>query len=293
MAYMGIPVALDLAHVHKAVAIYDARDIYLDARNLARMKGPARWLIAHGERGWARRSGRVVTVNKGYAAVMASRWGVEPLVVMNCSYRFSPPEPRERRFHDALDLPADRRVVLYHGGLFPNRGIEQLMDAIKGIDNATLVLMGYGVLESELRERATSVDLLERVRFLPAVAPDDLHPWIACADVVAMPIQASSLNHRLTTPNKLFEAMATGVPVVASDLPGMAAIVRETGCGVLVDPADRESIAAGIRRILDAPPAERAEFGRRALAAAHETYNWESQAAILLEEYGRQTGRPW
>src|SRR5438128_690851 len=72
----------------------------------------------------------------------------------------------------------------------------------------------------------------DRIHVLPAVAPADLHDWVASADVVAMPIQPSTLNHRLTTPNKLFEAMAAGVPVVASDLPGMATIVTETGCGV-------------------------------------------------------------
>jgi glycosyltransferase involved in cell wall biosynthesis len=108
-----------------------------------------------------------------------------------------------------------------------------------------------------------------------------------------MPIQPSTLNHRLTTPNKLFEAMAAGVPVVASDLPGMAAIVRETGCGRLVDPTDPAAIAAAIRAILDAPPAERRALRDRALAAAHGPYSWERQMGLLVEEYGRLTGRPW
>ena len=88
---------------------------------------------------------------------------------------------------------------------------------------------------------------------MPAVPPDELLGWVAAADVVAMPIQPSTLNHRLTTPNKLFEAMAVGVPVVASDLPGMAPIVRETGCGVVCDPTDPAAIAAAIASILDAP----------------------------------------
>jgi glycosyltransferase involved in cell wall biosynthesis len=293
MAYMGIPIALDLAKRHGGKAIYDARDIYLDARNLAKMRGPARWLIARGERGWARRSARVVTVNDAYAEVMAKRFGVEPLVVMNCSYRFTPAEPRERRFHDALGLPADRRIVLYHGGLFPHRGVEELIAAIPEVSNATLVLMGYGVLEPEFRARAAEPELADKVRLLPAVPPDELLAWIACADVVAMPIQPSTLNHRLTTPNKLFEAMAAGVPVLASDLPGMAAIVRATGCGVLVDPTDVAAIAAGLREILDAPAEERIAMGRRGLDAAHETYNWERQVTRLLDEYGRLTGKPW
>jgi glycosyltransferase involved in cell wall biosynthesis len=293
MAYMGIPIALDLAKRHQARAIYDARDIYLDARNLARMRGPARWLIARGERGWARRADRVVTVNRAYADVMASRWNLEPLVVMNCSYRFTPPQPREHRFHDALGLASDRRIVLYHGGLFPNRGVEELLTAICSISNVTLVLMGYGVLEPVFRARAAEPDLAPRVRLLPAVPPDELLSWIACADVAAMPIQPSTLNHRLTTPNKLFEAMAAGVPSVASDLPGMATIVRETGCGILVDPRDPAAIADAICRIIDAPPEERESLRQRCLEAAHSKYNWESQAANLLEEYARLTGRPW
>lgn len=294
MAYMGIPIALDLGARHGAKVVYDARDIYLEARNIARMRGSARWLLAAEERRWAHRADRVVTVNRAYAEVMAERLRVPtPLIVMNCSYRFDPPEPRERRFHSALGLDSSTRVVLYHGGLFPDRGIEQLVEAIEAVDRVVLVLMGYGVLEAELRQAAMEVGLDGRVRFVPPVPPDELHAWVACADVVAMPIQPSTLNHRLTTPNKLFEAMAAGVPLVASDLPGMSAIVRETRCGLLCDPTDPKSIAAALRELLDAPDAVRRAFGQRGLLAAHETYNWEAQAAVLLEEYGRLTGRPW
>ena len=294
MAYMGIPVALALGKRHRGAVVYDARDIYLEARNMARMNVAARWLLARAERGWAHRSSRVITVNDAYADVMAERLRVRrPLVVMNCSYRFDPPRPPVRRFHDLLDLPPEQRVVLYHGGLFPHRGIEQLMDAIPDVPGATLVLMGYGVLEPALREAAAAPGLADRVRFAPAVRPDELLDWVAAADVVAMPIQPSTLNHRLTTPNKLFEAMAGGVPVVASDLPGMATIVRETGCGVLCDPADPESIAGAIRAVLEGSDDDRRGWSDRAIAAAHGTYSWERQAAILLEEYSRLTGRPW
>ncbi len=107
-----------------------------------------------------------------------------------------------------------------------------------------------------------------------------------------MPIQPTTLNHRLTTPNKLFEAMAAGVAVVASDLPGMAPIVRETGCGLVVDPTSAEAISAALRDLLD-DPAARAVMAARGLEAAHSTYNWECQMAVLLDEYTRLTGRRW
>ena len=107
-----------------------------------------------------------------------------------------------------------------------------------------------------------------------------------------MPIQPTTLNHRLTTPNKLFEAITAGVPVVASDLPGMAPIVRETGCGIVVDPRDPGAIAAAIREILDGPPERRVAI-MDGLGRARETYSWERQVEILMAEYGRLTGRPW
>jgi glycosyltransferase involved in cell wall biosynthesis len=296
MAYMGIPVAHTLADRQspRPRVIYDARDIYMDAANLARMRGPVRWVIARAEKRWARRADRVITVNEPYAEVMASRFGVPtPLVVMNCSYRFTPPEPPERRFHEHLGLPASTRVVLYQGGFSLDRGIEQLFEAIRSIDDATLVLMGYGLQAESYREQAASAELRDRVRIMPAVPPAELLAWVASADVVAMPIQPTTLNHRLTTPNKLFEAMAAGIPVVASDLPGMAPIVRETGAGLVVDPTDPAAIAAACVEILDASPEERAAWRRRALDAAHATYNWEAQVEILFAEYSRLTGRPW
>lgn len=293
MAYMGIPVALALGRRHRAPVVYDARDIYLEARRLSRTRGLERWAFARAERGWAGRASQVITVNDDYADQLEDRLRIRrPLVVMNCSYRFDPPEPRERRFHELLGLERTVPLVLYHGGFFPERGIEQLMAAIVDVPGAVLVLMGYGLLWPQVREWAAEPRFGGRVRLVPAVPPHELHDWLACADIAAMPIQPTTLNHRLSTPNKLFEAMAAGVPVVASDLPGMARIVSATGCGILCEGTDPSSIGAALRALVD-DPAARIAMGERGLAAAHGQYNWERQADILLAAYGRLTGRPW
>jgi glycosyltransferase involved in cell wall biosynthesis len=75
--------------------------------------------------------------------------------------------------------------------------------------------------------------------------------------------------------------------VVASDLPGMARIVRETGCGVLCDPTSPADIARAIREVLDAPAERRAEFRDAGLRAARTTYGWDHQVAVLLALYAR------
>jgi glycosyltransferase involved in cell wall biosynthesis len=295
MAYMGIPVGLAIGRRDRAPVVYDARDIYVDARNIARLPGFARRLFGAVERRWARRAGRVMTVNRPYAEVMAERFGVPlPAIVLNASYRRAESDLRPRLLHERLGLAPDMRIVLYHGGLSPDRGIEQLIAALPSLPpDVHIVFLGYGPLEAWIRDRAAAPEWADRVHLLPAVPPSSLIEWVASADVAAMPIQPTTLNHRLTTPNKLLEAIAAGVPVVASNLPGMAGIVEETGCGVLCDPTDPASLAAAIRSVLDTSPDDQAARRARTLAAARTTYSWEAQLEILLAEYGRLTGRPW
>jgi len=289
-SYSGIPIALDLARRHRGPAVYDAGDIYLDTTSVGALHPAVRRYVGWAERRWARRADRVITVNEAYAEVLEQRLRVpRPLVAMNCPPLETQP-PARGRFHRALGLDPSCSVVLYHGGFTRERGIEQLVAAIALVPGAVLVLMGFGYLGAELAAVAAASD--GRVLLVPPVPPSELVAWVAGADVVAIPIQPTTLNHRLTTPNKLFEAMAAGVPMVASDLPSMAPIVREAG-GILVDPTDPSAIAAGIRAVLDAPDADRMARRELTRAAARERYNWEVQVQPLLDEYGRLTGRPW
>jgi glycosyltransferase involved in cell wall biosynthesis len=278
-----------LAHCSRTLggrAIYDSRDVYLESRLFATAGRPVRAVLALVERRWARRADRVLTVNQAYADLIAGLLGVpRPRVVMNCPERWLPPEPAPDRIREALGLPAATAIVLYQGQLLSERGIEQAMEAILEVPRAVLVLLGFGPLEGEFRTRARSPRYAGRVFLLPPVAPDELLAWTASADVSVMPILPTSLNHRHTTPQKLFESLAAGVPVVASDLPGMAEVVRATGAGLLCDPLAPSSIAAAIRRIVEAPPVERQALRARVLAAAHETYNWEAQVGTLLAVY--------
>jgi len=275
----------------RAKALYDSRDVYMHARELARVGGARRWLFETAERRWAHGCDAVLTVNDEYARILEGQLRVpRPPVVMNCPPRWTPPEPRPNLIRSALALPQETSIALYQGGLFSERGIEEAMDAILAVPEAALVLLGYGRLRDSLAAAVEREPYRGRVFLLPAVPPSELLLWTASADIMVMAIQPTSLNHRHTTPNKLFEAMTAGVPVVASDLPGMATIVRETGCGVLVDPTSPAAIAGALRRLLELPAAERAALRDRCLAAARDRFNWESQVGTLLEVYGRLVG---
>ncbi len=297
MAFQGIPIALALGRRSGGRVLYDARDLYPESGNLARMPAPVRTLAGIVERRWARRSDAIVTVNDELAAILAGRFGRPlPSVVMNCSPAWTPPMVQDRRFHALLGLAPETRVVLYHGGFLPSRGIEVLAAAVLRLRGVALVAMGDGPLRPAIEKLASEPRADGRVHLLPPVPPADLLAWIAAADVGAMVNQPVSRNERISTPNKLFECLAAGVPVVSSDFPGRRRIVIDDPdgpLGAVCDPTDPGAIAAALREVLDRPADATAELRRRVLAAAHARWTWERQAATLLDVYGRLTGRPW
>src|SRR5690606_15281325 len=112
---------------------------------------------------------------------------------------------------------------------------------------------------------------------LPPVPPDELLPWVASADVGVMVNQPRTLNERLSTPNKLYESLAAGLPVVSSDFPERRRIVSDDPdgpLGAVCDPTDPAAIARAIRSILELDPAARADLRARVLRAAHARYSW-------------------
>jgi glycosyltransferase involved in cell wall biosynthesis len=165
-----------------------------------------------------------------------------------------------------------------------------------GLETAHLVLMGDGQLRHALADLAEAADLDGRVHLLPPVAPAELLEWVASADVGAMPNQPRTINERLSTPNKLFECLAAGTPVVSSDFPERRRILLDDPdgpLGAVCDPTNPASIGAALRLILDLDAAARADLRARCRRAATTRHDWPTQLATLLEVYARVTGRPW
>jgi len=218
--------------------------------------------------------------------------------VRNCPPRWPLPSPRPDLLRQALGLASDTPLVLYHGALVPGRGLAELAAAMAqpGLERAHLVYLGWGTSESEVAALAADPAAGGRLHRLPPVAPEDLLAWVASADVVAVTIQPDTLNHRLSTPNKLWEALAAGVPVVASDFPAMRQIVIDDPLGPLgavCDPTDPPAIGAALAGLLALPPAEGEALRARCHQAAAERWNWECEFATVLREYEALTGRPW
>ena len=290
----SLPALSRVRRRHGGRTVYDARDVFLRARLRAAMPGWERWVLTWFERHWAHAADAVIQVSEPYAQMMRRDLGLpEMAIVRNCPDRWDPPQPRPDRFRELLGLPAETAIVLYQGLLMTDRGIETTMDAILQVPDAVLVLMGFGDQSGRGSSRDDFQRMTERspwqgkVHMVDPVAPTELLTWSASSDIMVMAYPDNSENHQYTTPQKLWEAMAAGVPVVASDLPGMAPIVTSTGCGVVCDPSTAGSIAAAIRQLLDEGPEGLRARGERGLQAAHETYNWAAQFDVLDGLYAR------
>jgi glycosyltransferase involved in cell wall biosynthesis len=178
--------------------------------------------------------------------------------------------------------------VLYVGGLMAGRGLEQLVDAMPHVEGGVLVFLGDGVLAASLRQRAAAAGIADRVRVIPPVPSSEVIDVAASADVGVSPIVPSCLNYRYSLPNKLFQYMAAGLAVVASDFPQVREVVQGAACGLVVDTRRPTAIAEAINRLLRDPDEARA-MGERGRRAVIDRFNWTTSAEALLDVYARLT----
>jgi glycosyltransferase involved in cell wall biosynthesis len=283
----GLVAASWLGRRHGGVVVYDSHELFLEAGSAARLPGALRRGLGWVE-GWlARRAVAVITVNASIATELEKRYRVRPTVVMNC-----PPLPEmelARRLRAEV-RPRPKRLVMYHGALNPGRGVEQLVLALPEIDQgAGVVLLGDGDLMQECVDLAATPPFADRLYVHAAVPVQELPAWIAEADIGVIAFQPIDLNNEFGTPNKLFEYLSVGVPVVVSDFPEMARIVREADVGETCDPTRPESIAAAVNRLLSETDADRLARRARARALAESRFNWAVESRALLGVYGSIT----
>ncbi len=284
------------ARLRGAVVVTDSDELNL-YRNGAWMK---QWWwkpVAKTYEGFfLRRAGARFTSDEGRADVLAHEYGIaRPIVLLNVPGVVGELDPDLARRERVL--AGSRWLLIYQGVLSPNRGLPELIAAMELLDDCSLLLLGDGVLRDDLRRAADEAGLAQRVTFVETVPVPEMMRIVAACDAGIIPIIGSCLSYVFAAPNKLFEDMMAGIPVVVSDLPDMADIVRAEGVGTLIaDPRSPASIAAAVRRLLDDAEPLRAK-GERARAAALARYNWDREQAKLLAVFdglreGHTAGAP-
>ncbi|MGA2627244.1 MAG: glycosyltransferase [Candidatus Bathyarchaeia archaeon] len=252
------------------ILVYDSHELWPD---MMLAPEPVKVIARSIEKVLIRRADFVMTVNEFIATELATRYSLKrvPQVVYNC--------PR-RSLLKSYKRRTSLKIALYQGLYAPQRGLENLVKAADYLlPDIRLVLRGYGVIEQELRSLSTG---RKNVRFDTPVKMSELVSAASRADVGLIPYLPTNLCNYLASPNKLFEYIQAGLPVVASDIPFMRKLILENDIGMLFDARDPRSMADAINRSTRSRVIRRQ---RANVASVATRYNWEIESEKLLKSY--------
>ena len=220
-----------------------------------------------------------ITVNESIANLFKQEYKVDFKVVRNI--------PRKKEFGSkperyALGLPEDKKIVLLQGaGINIQRGAEELVEAMQYLDNILLLIIGDGDVLPVLKALAQELDLEDKVRFIPKQTPEKLFEFTILSDLGVTLDKDTNINYRFSLPNKLFDYIHAGLPILASPLPEIRKIIEHYGIGCFIDNHDPRHIASMINSAMN--DQFRYNTWKENLKIAATELNWEKEKQVLIK----------
>lgn len=278
--------ALLIAAGRRTRIVYDSHELWR-RRNTRQDKWLAPAAEAVIERIGIRRAAGVITVSPSIADWLQHTYRLteKPSLVRNIPAATAVPDPARGRLRELTGLRREDKIIAYTGGVTTGRGLEETVDAVAHLPrDVHLVLLGPtdATYTAGLLHRADAAGVGDRVHLAGVVPYPEVPQALADADVAVVFVRPICLSYTYSLPNKLFESIHAGLPIVAADLPDTAEIVRRYGIGEVFAPERPDELAASITHILTGAQGYRAASRR---AAAELT--WEHEAGVLVDLYRR------
>jgi glycosyltransferase involved in cell wall biosynthesis len=276
-----LPLGFVLGKLKSKPIVYDAHESFPDM-----LEGSVHPTVRRGlfrlENFFIRRMDLLITVGEKLRRHFVERGARHSVVVGNWkrSSEFARSEEQNLEMRRRLGVPAGALVVVCVTQLLKDRKIEELLQAIDACPDVWLILAGKGALEAMVRERAARNP---RILYTGFASVDDIPAYTCAADIVYYGFDPENPNARFSAPNKLFEALAAGRPLITGDFGEIAEVVREASCGIVLPVYSGEEIQKALALLQD-PNRRRsmADYARR-FGSAH--MNWEKGEEVLYREY--------
>lgn len=277
-----LPVAWLCSRLTGGKLVYDSHELWLDYPGRQRSRFN-RFIVQRIESFLIRRTDANIAPGESVGQELSRRYHMVPTVILNVPYYR--PFQRSTVFRDKLGIPAEAKIVLYMGMIFHFRGIEEGIRSLKYLSNCSLVIFGFGPEQyvSGLRELIRNEGVTDRVHFADAVPFDEITRYAMSADVSLVLHKNVGLGYYYVSPNKLFESMAAGLPVVGSNFPDLKMYIEGYGLGITCDPDNPKEIADAIDDIFS--DEKRYEEMRRNALEAAKIFSWENESKKLLAIY--------
>lgn len=222
------------------------------------------------------------TVNESIADLFRKEYAVDFKSIRNV------PEPHRLPLRDKsilrreLGLPVDKKIVILQGaGINIQRGAEEAVLAMQFLENTLLLIVGGGDVIPQLKQMVKEKNLSDKVRFEGKKQPNELVLFTHSADLGLSLDKDTNLNYRFSLPNKLFDYIQAGIPVLASDLPEIKKIVTRYDIGRICPEHEPASLAKHMQEMLE--DEQQREHWKYQLSAAAEELNWNKEKKKFIE----------
>ncbi|MDP3463837.1 MAG: glycosyltransferase [Bacteroidales bacterium] len=269
-----------VSKIRNVPMIYDSHEYFTETPELVNRPHIQRiWKII--EKFVLKRLTWIITVNESIEMLFENKYGIKAHVIRNIPSRWEPVSPRSRA---ELGLPVDRKILLMQGsGINMHRGAEELVDAMTGLPEMLLLIIGGGDVLPVLKSKVEQQGLTDRVRFLPRMPYEQMMEYTAVADLGFTLDKDTNINYRFSLPNKLFDYIQAGTPVMATPLPEIKRIVDRYQVGCFAENHQPDYLSERIRESLQ--NTVQMEKWRENCKFAAAELCWENEEKNLLKLY--------
>ena len=255
--------------------IYDSHELFCEVPEL--LNSPIKQKIWLGiEKRIVPQLKNCITVNDSIAKIFEEKYSIKFNVVRNISDYDGNFCAKDK---EALKLPLNKKIILLQGaGINIDRGAEELIDAMKFVDNALLLIIGSGDVWKILQQKVKDQHLTDKVTLINKLPKDELMHFTYNADLGLSIDKNTNLNYYYSLPNKVFDYMHAGVPILATRLPEIEKLITHYNVGDFTENHDPEALAQKINEMLSSH--KLLEYKRNTIAASHEL-NWLAEKVKL------------
>ena len=280
-----------LAGARKGVpVIYDSHEYFTEAAGLTYSPLKRRvWLAI--EKMTVPYLGQMITVNSSIADKYTERYGIKVNVVRNMPELSSDmPQMGSRSEFENYGVPIDLPILLMQGAFMDrDRGAAEAVNAVRKMEGVRLVLVGAGVEWDEAVEMVNEPDLKGKLYCIPRLPYIKLKKLTASADVGLSLDKALHENYTLSLPNKLFDFIHAGLPVVASPMVELKKIVEANNVGIVTSDVNGEAISDAVFMVLKTPRKQWFDSCMKARQNLH----WGTDSHVILEILDSAKSQSW
>jgi glycosyltransferase involved in cell wall biosynthesis len=260
--------------IQKVKLVYDSHELFTEVPELVhRPKVQKIWLKL--EKWILPKLKNTYTVCQSIADYYNNKYGTNFKVVRNVPVLVK--KPKLQIPNPKLKKDQRQKTIIYQGALNLGRGLELMIDTMQYLENCQFLVVGDGDIVDQLKEKVTQKKLSKKMLFSGKKTPSELKKITPQADLGISIEEDLGLNYHFALPNKIFDYIHAGVPVLVSNLPEMKQVILDYQVGEIIQDRNPKILAKQIQSILDKEP----NFWVENLKNARLVLHWQNEEKVL------------